>query len=109
MKQTWVMPTARPVLDAALSILADGKPRSATEIFADGVKRGLFEPQDKERIKFIDESLALYIERAHRRGHKPLVVQDDDRRFRLNRPIDDWSNDRHDRAATSHGSRRSAG
>jgi hypothetical protein len=82
-EQTWIMPTSRPVLDAALSILADGKPRSAAEIFAEGVKCGLFDPQDKERIKFVAGSLTLYIERAHRRGHKPLVVQDNDRRFRL--------------------------
>lgn len=76
-------------IDAAVSILADGKPRSAPEIFAEGVKRGLFDPHRQTR-KTIYTNLALYIERALGSGIKPLILQDPDRRFRLNRPIDDW-------------------
>ncbi len=84
----WVMSAPSPLLDAALSILADGKPRSAAEIFAEGMKRGLFDVhQTRKRIY---TALSQYIQRTLGRGSKPLFVEDPDRRFRLNRPLDDW-------------------
>lgn len=59
----WIMSPRSPTLDAALSILADGKPRSATEIFAEGVKRGLFDPRRQKR-RYIYSDLWEYIDRA---------------------------------------------
>jgi hypothetical protein len=85
----WIMSPRSPTLDAALSILADGKPRSATEIFAEGVRRGLFDPRRQKR-RYIYSDLWEYIDRALGVGNKPLIIQDSDRRFRLSRPIDDW-------------------
>lgn len=35
-------------------------------------------------------TLSQYIQRTLGRGNKPLFVEDADRRFRLNRPLDDW-------------------
>jgi hypothetical protein len=77
-----------PLLDAALSILADGEPRSADEIFAVGMKRGLFGAHVTR--KRVYTALSQYIQRTLGRGNKPLFVEDAERRFRLNRPIDDW-------------------
>jgi hypothetical protein len=39
-----IMAQPSPLLDAAMAILADGKPRSADEILAEGQRRGLFDP-----------------------------------------------------------------
>jgi hypothetical protein len=55
-----------PVIDAALAILADGKPRTADEILAIGVKRGLF-AADMTR-KRVYTALSQYVERAAERG-----------------------------------------
>ena len=85
-----LMSAPSPMLDAAFSILADGKPRSAEEIFDEGVKRGLFDPAHQTR-KYIYTALSQYIQRTLGRGNKPLFVEDPDRRFRLNRPVwNDW-------------------
>jgi hypothetical protein len=82
------MSAPSPVLDAVLSILADGKPRTAEAIFDQGMKRGLFGATMTR--KHIYTALTQYIQRTLGRGNKPLFVQDPDRSFRLNRPIDDW-------------------
>ncbi len=82
------MGRSSPVLDAVFSILADGKPRSTVEIVEAGRRRGLFSPHTTPQQ--ISGALALHIERALLHGRKPLVIEDPDRRFRLNRPIDDW-------------------
>lgn len=76
------------VLDVVFSILADGKPRSTAEIVAEARRQRLL----PERVtpQQISGALSLNIERALLHGRKPFVVQDPDRRFRLNRPIDDW-------------------
>ena len=89
MQPTSAMAPPSPSLDAELSILSDGQPRSATEIFDEGVKRGLFDPHRQNR-DVIYSGICFYIERALGRGNKPLIIQDPDRRFRLNRPVDDW-------------------
>ncbi|MGA8534917.1 MAG: hypothetical protein WB615_12490 [Candidatus Tumulicola sp.] len=77
-----------PLLDAALSILADGQPRTADEILAAGRRLGLFQPAQTR--KHIYTALSQYVERTLGRGRTPLITEDADRRFRLNRPIDDW-------------------
>ena len=89
MQSAPIMGPPSPNLDAALSILADGQPWSATELFAEGVKRGLFDPRCQSRNQ-IYEDLRLYIQRALELGKNPVIIQEPDRRFRLNRPIDDW-------------------
>jgi|HubBroStandDraft_5_1064220.scaffolds.fasta_scaffold09538_2 hypothetical protein len=77
-----------PLLDAALAVLADGKPRTADHILAEGLRRGLFDASQTR--KHIYTALSQYVQRTLGRGRKPLIVEEADRRFRLNRPIDDW-------------------
>jgi hypothetical protein len=77
-----------PLLDAAVAVLADGKPRSADEILAEGQRRGLFDAAQNR--KHIYTALSQYVQRTLGRGRKPDIVEDAERRFRLNRPIDDW-------------------
>lgn len=77
-----------PIIDAALSILADGKPRTADEILAEGRARGLF-ANDMTR-KHVYTSLSQYIERAIGAGRKPEMTEDVAHRFRINRTPDDW-------------------
>lgn len=88
MESASIMAFASPLLDAALAVLADGKPRSPDEILAEAVKRGLL---DSDRTsKNLYTALTQSIQRALGRGNKPLFVEESDHRFRLNRPIDDW-------------------
>lgn len=77
-----------PIIDAALSILADGKPRTADEILAEGRARGLYDA-DMTR-KHVYTSLSQYIERAVGAGRKPELTEDIQHRFRINRTPDDW-------------------
>jgi hypothetical protein len=79
-----------PVIDAALAILADGKARTADEILAIGVQRGLF-AADMTR-KRIYTALSQYVERAAGRGRKPRITEDAQHRFMLNHAPDDWPN-----------------
>lgn len=75
-------------LRAVATILQDGKSRDVKQILAEAVARGLLPPQTKQ--KWIYTALLEYIVRTSGHGHKPFVVQDSDRRFRLNEPRDDW-------------------
>jgi hypothetical protein len=84
----WTMLPPSPMLDAALSILADGKSRTADEILAEGRKRGLF-PASENRHNIFGV-VSNYINRALFDGSTPLVVKELGGRFRLNRPADDW-------------------
>jgi hypothetical protein len=77
-----------PLLDAAIAILADGKQRSADEILAEGQRRGLFDAGQTR--KHIYTALSQYVQRTLGRGRKPDIVEDAERRFRLNRTVDDW-------------------
>jgi hypothetical protein len=83
-----IMAPPSPLLDAAMAILADGKPRSAEEILAEGQRRGLFDA-DQTR-KHVYTALSQYVQRTLGRGGKPEIIEDAERRFRLNRPVDDW-------------------
>ena len=83
-----IMAPPSPLLDAAVAILADGKPRSADEILAEGQRRGLFDAGQTR--KHIYTALSQYVQRTLGRGRKPDIVEDAERRFRLNRPVDDW-------------------
>jgi hypothetical protein len=55
-------PRTEPIIDAALSILADGKARTADDILDEGRKRGLFDATMTR--KHVYTSLSQYIERA---------------------------------------------
>jgi hypothetical protein len=68
-----------PIIDAALSILADGKARTADEILAEGRARGLF-GTDMTR-KHVYTSLSQYIERAIGAGRRPEMTEDVQRRL----------------------------
>ena len=75
------------VIQIAYQILSDGKPRSADEIIVDAIAKGLW-PKEKSR-KYLYVMLKMYVEKTLARGREPLLVQDPDRRFRLNHAPDD--------------------
>ena len=75
------------VIQIAYQILSDGKPCSADEIIDDATARGIW-PKDKPR-KYLYVMLKMYVEKTLARGREPLIVQDPDRRFRLNHSPDD--------------------
>jgi hypothetical protein len=72
-----------------IAMLGDGKPRDAQTILDEGLARGLFAPATTKRSVY--ENLLLYIQQEAAGGHKPAVVEDPvTRKFRINRPVDDW-------------------
>ena len=75
------------VITVAFDILADGKPRTVDEILDEAVARDLL-PLD-ERKKYVYATLKAYVEKMIARGLRPVIVQDPDRRFRSNHPVDD--------------------
>jgi Restriction endonuclease len=75
-------------LRAALAVLADGKPRTAKEIVAAGIAGHLLPHGASSQVLYV--SLTQYLARAKESGRLQLIVQDSDRRFRTNHPIDDW-------------------
>lgn len=77
-----------PIIDAALAVLADGRPRTADEILTLAVQRGLL-PRDMTR-KRVYTALSQYVERAAGRGRKPRLLEDAQHRFQVNRALDDW-------------------
>ena len=76
------------IITAAIDILDDGKARTADELCAEAIKRGLV-PNTTKR-KYVYSALIEYIARAMGRNRKPPIVQDAQRRFRINEPPDDW-------------------
>jgi len=76
------------IITAAVEILEDGKARSADELLAEALERKLVPAQTKR--KYIYSALIEYIARQLGRGRKPPIVQDAQRRFRINEPGDDW-------------------
>ncbi|HTD36207.1 MAG TPA: hypothetical protein VK669_01740 [Candidatus Limnocylindrales bacterium] len=72
-----------------IAMLGDGKPRDAQTILDEGLARGLFAPATTKRSVY--ENLLLYIHQEAAGGHKPAIVEDPvTRKFRINRPVDDW-------------------
>ena len=76
------------IIDAALVVLADGRPRTYSEIFSEAVTRKLVGASANEKTWY--NSLQGYIQRRFAEDRQALIVQDVDRRFRLNHPTDDW-------------------
>ncbi|HET6895470.1 MAG TPA: hypothetical protein VFH72_08855 [Candidatus Baltobacteraceae bacterium] len=76
------------VLQAALQILQDGVPRDAKQILQEAIAQKLLPPSTLS--KYVYTSLLEYIVRTSGHGHRPAIVQDHDRRFRINEPPDNW-------------------
>jgi DNA primase len=76
------------VLRAALEILVDGHSRSAEDLLKEGIARGLLPASTSYR--YVYNALVQYIERNVARRRKPAVIQNPDRTFRINEPLDDW-------------------
>lgn len=76
------------VLQAALQILQDGVPREAKQILQEAIAQKLLPPSTL--TKYVYTSLLEYIVRTSGHGHRPAIVQDEDRRFRINEPPDNW-------------------
>ncbi|MDQ2681751.1 MAG: hypothetical protein M3Y21_12160, partial [Candidatus Eremiobacteraeota bacterium] len=76
------------VLNAAIQILSAGGSFSAEELFEEAVQRTLLPASFN--AKYVYTALIEYIARANGNGRKPQVVQDADRKFRMNEPPDDW-------------------
>lgn len=77
-----------PIIDAALTVLADGKARSADEILAEAKKRGLLDGGVTR--KHVYTALSQYIIRAVGSGRRSELTEDVEDRFRINRAPDDW-------------------
>jgi CRP-like cAMP-binding protein len=72
-----------------IALLADGKPRDSQTILDEGRKKGLFTPATTKRS--IYENMLLYMQQEAANGRKAGVVEDPvTRKFRINRPVDDW-------------------
>jgi len=76
------------IIEAAIEILGDGKARSAEELCAEAIARGLVPKTTKK--KYFYSALIEYIARSLGHGRKPPLVQDAARNFRINEPPDDW-------------------
>lgn len=76
------------ILQAALTILQDGVARDAKVILDEALTRKLVPPGTQP--KYVYTSLLEYIVRTSGHGHRPAIVQDVDRRFRINEPPDPW-------------------
>jgi DNA primase len=77
-------------ISAAMQILSDGVTRSADDILDEAVKQHLLAADYK--AKYVYTALIEYIARANGNGRKPYIVQDENRNFRINEPLDDWPN-----------------
>ncbi len=76
------------VITAAVDVLGDGRPRTAHEILSAAIARQLMPPST--RNKFVWSALVEYIARQRGHGRKPPIIQDVQRRFRINELPDDW-------------------
>lgn len=81
-------PIPAPIIAAALQILADGQTYDAQAILDAAKERGLL-PQSVTR-KHVYTALSQYVERAVGSGRKASIVENPDRSFRLNHPVDPW-------------------
>ncbi|HEY2475411.1 MAG TPA: hypothetical protein VGI19_11495 [Candidatus Cybelea sp.] len=76
------------VITAAIAVLEDGKARDADEILKEALAKTLVPPNTTR--KYVYTNLIEYIARQLGHGRKPQIVQDAQRRFRINEPPDDW-------------------
>jgi DNA primase len=76
------------IILAAIQILDDGKPRTAEQIQREAVERGLLTNETKR--KYVYTALTEYIARQIAHGRRAPFLQDEQRRFVINEPPDDW-------------------
>lgn len=76
------------VIRAAIEVLADGRSRDAQTILTDAIGRGLLTGATSE--KYVYTALTEFIARSKGHDRKPPIVQNPDRTFRMNEPLDDW-------------------
>ena len=78
------------IITATIDILNDGKPRDAKQLLQEALNRKLIPPNTT--YHYVYTALIEYIARQLGRGRKPPILQDAQRRFRINEPPDDWPN-----------------
>jgi DNA primase len=76
------------VIKAAIEILSDGKARTAGEILHEALQLALLTADTKR--KYVYTALTEYIARQVAHQRRAPFLQDEQRRFRINEPADDW-------------------
>ncbi len=76
------------VITAAMDILSDGRSYTAEQLLAEAIARKLLPPSTSYR--YVYNALVTLITRNVARDRKSPIVQNADRSFRLNEPLDDW-------------------
>ena len=75
------------LIQAAVNILSDGKPRTADQILVEALAQHSIA---NTSVNVLYVSLISYITRCQGRGRKPAIVEDPGMIFRLNEPLDAW-------------------
>jgi len=86
-----MVPSTQPrghVIRAAIEVLADGHSRDAQKILHAAIGRGLLTQATSEKYVYV--ALTEFIARSRGHDRKPPIVQNPDRTFRINEPLDDW-------------------
>ncbi len=86
-----MVPATQPrghVIRAALAILADGRSRDAKAILDEAIARGLLTAATSD--KYVYNALNDYIQRRKAHDRSAAILQNADRTFRMNEPLDDW-------------------
>jgi hypothetical protein len=82
-------PTPRGhIILAAIQILEDGKARTAEQLLQEAVQLKLLTTETKR--KYVYTALTEYIARQVAHGRRTPILQDEQRRFVINEPPDDW-------------------
>ncbi|HEY3676468.1 MAG TPA: hypothetical protein VGK84_10805, partial [Candidatus Tumulicola sp.] len=76
------------IILAAIQILEDGKARNADLLLQEALKLGLLTAETKR--KYVYTALTEYIARQVAHGRRTPILQDEQRRFVINEPPDDW-------------------
>jgi hypothetical protein len=76
------------IIIAAIEILSDGRARNAHEILAAALARKLVPPETT--YHYVYSALIEYIARQLGRKRKPPILEDEQKRFHINEPPDDW-------------------
>ena len=75
-------------LKAAFTVLADGRARTIGELVADAVAAKLLSAGTNPKVVYV--SLLAYLDRVQSGHRVPRIVQEADRRFRINESPDGW-------------------
>jgi DNA primase len=76
------------IILAAIQILEDGVARTADALRDEAIARKLLTPETKR--KYVYTALTEYIARQVAHGRRTPILQDEQRRFVINEPPDDW-------------------